>query len=199
MDIRARIERARNLMYTVENWDAIVEEKRRVAAWGSGRRNDVAKVQTTLKHDRLEDAVLDVNALESHREKLFAQYWQEKEEITEIIMRCAPVNDWKILNRYLLGCELSEIPLTGKQKNPEKVIDKTVEKLQKSIDREEEIARLSEGVRKLIEGGRRKCKHCETGFVRFEKEDAEKFIFLCDGCGRRTKADKKPKERTEEE
>ena len=193
MDIKEKIERVRNLMYTVENWDLIIEEKRRFAAWGNGRRCDAAKVQTTPRHDRLESVVLDVQDMEGYREKLFSQCWEEKEKVMAYVTRCAPVEDWKIIHRYMMGCNLSEIPLKGKQKNPMKVIEKAIERLQAGIDREEIIAQLPKGVQKLIEGEKRQCKHCGTGFVAFEKEDTERFIFVCDGCGRRTNADKKTK------
>ena len=174
MDIRAKIEEIRSLMYTLENWDELLQEKRRAAAWGSGRGYDAAKVQTTRKHDRLENAVLNVDELERHRSKLFSRYWDEIDEAMKLIEQHSPVDDWGVLHKYMLGRELSEIPLKGKQTNPRKVLDRAITRLQAALDREEMIARFSEGVRKLIEGGERKCKHCESGIVRLEKEEKEK-------------------------
>lgn len=199
MDVRRKIEYVRSFIYTVENWEALVEEKRRVAVWGNGRSSDAVKVQATPILDRLEIAVLNVQELEEHKTELFTQYWQEKEEIMEIISRCAPVEDWTVLHRYMIGVNISDIPLRGKQKDPVKVVRRAIESLQKRVDREEMIMQLPKGVQKLIEGEKRQCKYCGIGLVSFEKEDAEKFIFVCDGCGKRTKADKMPKERKDTE
>jgi len=190
MDIKADIERVRSLMNTLQNWDAIVEEKRLDAIWGHSCGIDNIKVQTTKKIDRMENAILDAQEMEERRGAIFAQYWEEKEAVMQIIEQYAKIDDLTTLHRYVIGCELSQIPLTGKQKNPQNAVNSAMKRLQATIDREEEIARQSQAVQNLIRGGEKKCKHCETGFIKYKKEEADRFIFVCTGCGRRLKADK---------
>ena len=190
MDIKACIERVRNYMDTLQNWDLIVKEKRLDAIWGHGCGFNDMKVQTTKQYDRMENAIIEAQELEERRRKIVEQYWEEKEALKQIIEQYARIEDITTLYMYAIGTALSEIPLIGKQENPQKCVDAAIKRLQKTIDREEEIARQPKTVQALIRGGKKQCKYCGTGFIKYKKEEKDRFIFICTGCGKKLKADK---------
>ena len=190
MDVRADIERVRSLAIMLQNWGDNVNEKRLDAMWGYRFGMGDTKVQTSLKIDRMENAIIDMHEMGERMAAVFAQYLDEQIEFNKIINQYAEASDITILYRYSAGCDLSEIPLKGKQKNPKNVVNGAIRRLQATVDREEEVAKQPEAVQKLIHGSRVKCKHCLTGYWYFESEDPKKYFFRCDGCGKRMKADK---------
>lgn len=196
MDIKADIERVRDLMETLQNWDVLIKEKRFDAIWGHGYGFDSIKVQTTKKNDRIEKAIIDVQKLEERKEAIINQYWTEKERVMRIIERYAKTKDLTPLHRYLIGFELEQIPLTGKQKDPKTVVNAAIKRLQATIDREEQIAKQPQAVQSLIRGNKTKCKLCKTGFIYYRREEADKYIFICDGCGKKYKAKKETKKQS---
>lgn len=190
MDIKSDIEKVRSLVKTLQNWDSIVKEKQLDAIWGHSSGFDSTKVQTYRIIDRMESAIIEMQEYEERREAIIERYWNERNALMQIIEKYAGVEDMTILHRYVIGCELSEIPLKGKQNNPKNVVNGAIKRLQKKIEFEEEIERQPETVQKLIRGEKKKCKYCETGFIKYKKEEADRFIFVCDGCGKRLKVDK---------
>ncbi len=190
MDIKAKIEELRHLMYMWQNWETIVQEKRREAVWGKGHALDDIKVQTAPKIDRMEDVILDVAELDKRYQEIFDRAWKCKDEMDRIIEEHAEPGDITTLCLYSFGANLEEMPRIRDEKNPMREVEKAIKRLQANIDREEEIARQPKGVRCLIRGEKRKCKKCEGGFVSFVKEEKDRFLFKCDTCGHRTKADK---------
>lgn len=198
MNIQASAEQARNLLDTLTNWDMILQEKRLDAIWGHGCGMDEVKVQTTRKADRMENAIIELQELEERRKAIFEQYWNIKETILGIAEKYARKGDYITINRYVMGCDLSQIPLTGKYKNPQTIVNAAIKRLQAALDLEEEIARQPQAVRFMIQGGTKKCGKCDAGFIKYKEEAKDKFIFECTGCGRRLKADK-IKERTKED
>ena len=190
MDIKEDIEKVRSLIRALQDLDLLLKEKQSDAMLGHNFGMDNTKVQTTLKTDRMENAIIESQELEERRQELFLQYWDEKEAVMRIIEQYAKTDDIVPLHRYLIGCDLSQIPLKDNQKKPQTVVNGAIKRLQATIDREEEIARQPEAVQELIRGGKKKCKRCETGFIKFKKEEADRFVFACTGCGRKLKADK---------
>lgn len=190
MDIRAKIERVRSLAETLQNWDAIIKDKRLDAIYGRRFGFDEIKVQHQPKKDRMLKAIIDVQEAEERKQMIVDRYWSEKQETMAIIEKFAKVDDLTPLHRYLIGFELEQIPLTGRQKNPKAVIDGAIKRLQKVLNTEEEITKQPQAVQNLIRGGKKKCKCCKEGFIYYKKEEADKFLFACDCCNKMYKAQK---------
>lgn len=191
MDIRTSIERVRGMAETLQNWDEIIKEKRLDAIYGRSFGYDEIKVQNPKKNDRMIKAIISVQEAEERKEKIIEQYWKEREALLRIIEKHAKAEDITPLYRYSIGFELSQIPLTGRQKNPRNAVDGAIKRLQKVLNAEDEIKRQPEAVQNLIRGGKKKCKCCEDGFIKYKREEPDKFIFVCDGCRRKYKAEKK--------
>jgi hypothetical protein len=184
---KTKIERVRELAETLQNWNEIIKEKRFYAIYGRKFGFEDVKVQNTKDGNRIVNALIDVQEAEEKKEIIFQNYWKERTETLQIIEKFAKAEDIGILYRYLIGAELSEIPLTERQKHPRKVIDGAINRLQKVLNAEETIERQSQGVQNLLKGGKKKCKCCKMGFVYYTKEETDKFIFECDNCKKKYK------------
>lgn len=188
MDIRADIERVRNLNYTLQNWESIVKAEKSIAIYGRGFDYFDIKVKSTPKNDRMEKAILNAMESEHHWQKLFDLYWKERTAAVKLIERYSNANDQTILHRYLTGCSLSEIPLKGKQKNPQNIVNSAIKRLQIAIDRDK-AAKRAEAVQRLVDGEKGKCKFC-NGSISYRGEESKKLVFVCEGCGKKFKTDK---------
>lgn len=188
MNIKANIERVRTLAETLQNWDEIIKQKRSDAVYCRKFGFEDIKVNTNKISDRILKGIIDIEEAEGRKEKVFEKYCNEKKTMTQIIEKYAKVEDITILYRYLLGVDLSQIPLTGRQKNPAQAIAGAIKRLQAVVNAEEEINKQPTAIQNLIKGGKKKCKHCDEGFIYYKSEDLDKFIFVCDGCGKKYKA-----------
>lgn len=190
MNIKIDIEKARKHFMSYKNWNDVVKEQELNAMWGCHYGNQEIKVQTTKQHDKMENTIIELQDLEEERHELFEIFWSEKRRLDEIIYKYAKCDDYIILSKYVMGCDLEEIPLKGKQNNPKNVVNGAIKRLQKNIDFEEEVAMQPKHIQEIIKGKDRKCSKCENGFISYQKEEVDRFIFQCSGCKRRLRANK---------
>jgi hypothetical protein len=190
MYIVSKIENTRELAETLQNWDVIIKEKRLDAIYGRHFGFDQIKVQNARNKDRMTKALIEVQEAEERRERISNLYWNERNEVLRIIEKHANDNDATLLYRYAIGCELSQIPLKKGQKHPGNVVKGAMKRLQAAIDHEEKTLKQRQAVMNLIRGKKARCKHCSTGLICYKGEEANNYIFMCEGCGKKYKAKK---------
>lgn len=171
MNISRRIEKQRRIMQTLKNWDAYIQDEREKAIYGTGRSFDDIKVQTTKQHDRLENAILDLQELEEKRIDMLNEYYNNVSEITDIVFEYArTMNQAQEVLNYMRGDQADNTK-----------IKKALEHIQHQIDILPEAELHKPAIKNMIMGKEETCPKCgRTVKLKEEKEDC--FLFKCRGC-----------------
>lgn len=182
MNIIEKFKKLCEISITLMNWDNIIKEKENIAIYGNRSGYDEIKVQTSLKVDRLENAVIALDEEMEQWRKLFNVCSTLSEELESLIEKySANTDDYIKLLDYKTRC------LKGNSRAMPKA---ALKRIQNAIDFGEQVAKQPKAVQKLLRGEKCKCKHCENGYIEYVLETPERFIFQCTDCNYRAKSDK---------
>ena len=171
MNIYKKVERQREIIEKLNNWEQYIQEERENAYYGTGRNTREIKVQTSLKNDRMERIILDVNELETKKYELFNEYYDTMLELANIVFKYSKKSEHA---NAILKYARSEI-------EKDKMIEKGLNHIQFCLDIQEEAKLHKPAVRKMIYGQNSYCPKCNRSVYMIEnREDC--FLFKCRGC-----------------